>query len=147
MVQGKLHGSIGRIIFLRLEDGARLPQDIDKVLDDQNIGFAMVQGIGGLRWARIGVFSPSENRYYTTDVEAEHGRTLELLSLSGNSVLGPDNTYYTHLHVTLSKAHDKVYAGHLVEAEVSPLAEIFIIEVTGPVEEARRLLSNRWGSP
>ncbi|NOZ30543.1 MAG: DUF296 domain-containing protein [Crenarchaeota archaeon] len=146
MVQGKLLGSTGRVIFLRLDEGARLPQAIDEVLEAQNIGFAMIQGIGGLRWARVATFSPSENKYYSHDVEAEQGHILELLSLSGNSVFGPDNTYYTHLHVTLSKDHNTLYAGHLIEAEVSPLAEIFIIEVIAPIDEARRLLSNRWKS-
>lgn len=145
MVQGKLLASQGRMIFLRLEDGARLPQAIDEVLEAQGIGFAMIQGIGGIRWARLGLFSPNEKRYYTIDVEAEPGRTLELVSLSGNSVLGPDGTYYTHIHAALAKKQNEVYAGHVIEAEVSPLAEIFIIEATAPVEEARRLLSNRWG--
>jgi len=145
MVQGKALSAPGRIIFLRLESGARLPQAIDEELRKQGIGFAMIQGIGGLKWARLAVFSPEEKKYYSTDVEPEPGRTLELLSLSGNSVLGPDNTYYTHIHAVTAAAPGKIYGGHVIEAEVDPLAEIFIIELTGRVEDFQRLLANRWG--
>jgi len=141
---GKVIASTGRFLFVKVEEGSRLPQAIDEVLDSQGIGFALIQGIGGLRWARIAVFSPQEGRYYPVDVEAAEGRVLELVSLSGNSVLGPDGTYYTHLHVAVARAPGEVYAGHLIEAEVEPFAEVFIVEAAGGLEEARRLLKHRW---
>ena len=145
-MQGKSLSSLGRILFLRLDGGARLPQAIDAELEKQGINFAFIQGIGGIKWARIAVFSPADRKYYSYDVEAEPGMTLEMVSLSGNSVLGPDNSYYTHLHVLLAKKPNELYAGHLIEAEVDPLAEIFIFENLGAIDEVRRLLSNRWGN-
>lgn len=141
----RLQAGQGRIFFLKAEEGHRLPQAIDEVLQAQSIGFAMITGIGGLRWARIAVFSPQERRYHPVDVEAEPGRVLEMVGLHGNSVLGPDGSHYTHLHVTLARKPDEVYAGHLIEAEIEPFAEIFIVEALAPIDEARRLLQHRWG--
>jgi len=141
----KLIAAPGRLIFVRVEEGSRLPQAVDEVLAGQGVGFAAIQGIGGLSWARIAVFSPGEGRYYPVDVEAQPGRVLELVSLSGNSVLGPDGSYYTHLHVAVARAPGEVLAGHLIEAEVEPFAEVFILEAAGGLEEARRLLAHRWG--
>jgi len=140
----KLLAATGRLVFVKVEGGSRIPQAVDEALASQGIGFAAIQGIGGLSWARIAVFSPGEGRYYPVDVEAQPGRVLELVSLSGNSVLGPDGSYYTHLHATIARAPGEVLAGHLIEAEVEPFAEIFVLEATGSLEEARRLLAHRW---
>jgi len=144
MVQGKVISSSGRVIFLRLSSGARIPQAIDSELEKQGVNFAMIQGIGGLRWARLAVFSPEEKKYYPVDFEPKENRTIELLSLSGNSVLGPDNSYYTHLHAVIALSPKEIYGGHVIEAEIDPLGEIFIVELTGNIEDFRRLLSNRW---
>jgi len=138
--------TLGRILFVQALQGSRLPQAIDEALEAQEVGFAIIAGIGGLRWARIAVFSPEENRYYPVDVEAEPGRVLELASLQGNSVKGPDGSYYTHLHVVLARKPGEVYAGHLIEAEVDPFAEITVYEAVGSIEEARNLLKHRWAS-
>ena len=135
----------GRLLFLQPLAGSRIPQAIDEALEAQEVQFAFIQGIGGLRWARIAVFSPEENRYYPVDVEAEPGRVLELASLQGNSVKGPDGSYYTHLHVVIARKTGEVYAGHLIEAEVDPFAEILVLEAVGGFEEARRMLAHRWG--
>ncbi len=140
-----VYGAPARMLFVKVEEGERLPQALDEVLSRAGIGFALIQGIGGLRWARIAVFSPAEGRYYPVDVEAAEGRVLELVSLSGNSVLGPDGSYYTHLHVAVARGPGEVYAGHLIEAEVEPFAEVFVLEQATPIEEPRTLLSHRWG--
>ncbi len=134
----------GRTVFLQVQAGSRLHPAIEEVLAEQGIGFSMITGIGGLRWARLAVFSPEENKYYPVDVEAEPGRVLELVNLNGNSVLGPDTSYYTHLHAVVAKAPGEVYAGHLIDAEVDPFAEVFIVELVGAAEEARRILAHRW---
>ncbi|MCE4600296.1 MAG: DUF296 domain-containing protein [Desulfurococcales archaeon] len=144
MASGKALLSRGRVLFLRLDDGFRLPQAIDSELEKQGIKFASIKGIGGIRWARIAVFSPAEKKYYPVDLEAEPGMTMEMTSLLGNSVLGPDNTYYTHLHIVLARKPGEVYSGHLIEAEIHPLAEIFIEENIGSLGDVQRLLSNRW---
>ncbi|MCE4627893.1 MAG: DUF296 domain-containing protein [Desulfurococcales archaeon] len=141
-----VHGATGRIFFVKILEEASPHRAIEEFLADNGIEFAVIKGIGGMAWARLGVFSPDENKYYVTDVEAEPARVLEVVSLIGNSVRGPDGSYYTHLHATLAKSPDKVYAGHLVDGRVRPFLELTVIELVGAGEEARRLLAHRWGT-
>jgi len=136
----------GRLYFLKVPSGSSPHQAVEDLLSRQGVKAAAILGIGGFRWARLGVFSPEEGRYHTLDVEAEPGRVLEVLSITGNSVLGPDNAYYTHLHAVVAKAPGEVYAGHLVDARVEPFLELFILEAIGDVGRLRELLSHRWSS-
>jgi len=137
------HGT-GRVFFVKIRDYSNPHEAIEEFLRDNGIGFASIQGIGGFEWVRIGVYSPEENKYYTEEVKALPGRVLECVSLQGNSILGPDGSYYTHLHVAVARKPGEVYAGHLVDGRVDPFLELVIIELPGSVEEARRLLSHRW---
>lgn len=139
-----VQAAVGRVFFARILDEAEVHRAIEQLLADNGVELAYIAGIGGLSWARIGVFSPEEKKYYTIDVEAEPGRVLEVVSLKGNSVRGPDGAYYTHLHITVARRPGEVYAGHLVDARVRPFLELVVVELQGAAEEARRLLSHRW---
>ena len=134
----------GRLYFLKAPQGSSPHSAVEALLGSQGVKAAWIWGIGGLRWARLGVFSPEEGRYYTEDVEAEPGRVLEVLSIGGNSVLGPDGAYHTHLHAVVAKGPGRVYAGHLVDARVDPFLELFIVELVGDVDRMKDLLSHRW---
>ncbi len=136
--------NVGRVFFVKVLDGSNPHRAIEEFLDANGIEFASIQGIGGFEWVRIGVFSPEERKYYTIDVEPEPGRVLECISILGNSIRGPDGAYYTHLHVTVAKKPDSVFAGHLVDARVRPFLELVIVELQGRVDEARRMLQHRW---
>jgi predicted DNA-binding protein with PD1-like motif len=136
--------SIGRLYFLKVPQGSSPHSAVEELLSSQGVKAAWIWGIGGMRWARLGVFSPEEGRYHTVDVEAEEGRVLEVLSIGGNSILGPDGAYYTHLHAVVARKPGEVYAGHLVDARVDPFLELFIAEAIGDVERMRSLLAHRW---
>jgi len=134
----------GRTFFLKVEEGENPFRAIEDLVTSLGVKAAKITGIGGVEWARIGVFSPSEKKYYTIDVEAQPGRVIEVVSLAGNTILGPDNRAYTHLHVTLATANDQVYAGHLVDARVNPFLEVFIEELIGGTGDLQEILSHRW---
>ena len=140
-------GATGRVYFVKVLEESGVHRAIEEFLEANGIEFAFITGIGGLAWARLGVFSPEENRYYTVDVEAEPGRVLEVASLHGNSVRGPGGAYYTHLHAVLARRPSELYGGHLVDARVRPFLELMIVELTGAGDEARRLLRQRWEKP
>ncbi len=139
--------SAGRVFFFKVPAGSSPHQAVEELLSAQGVRAAGIVGIGGFRWARLGVFSPEESRYYTVDVEAEPGRVLEVLSLIGNSVLGPDGVYHTHLHAVVARGVGEVRGGHLVDARVEPFLELFVFELVGDVERMRELLSHRWAKP
>ncbi len=138
--------SLGRVFFLKAPAESQPHQAVEDLMARQGLKAAAIWGIGGFSWARLGVFSPEEGRYYTADVEAEAGRVLEVLSLQGNSVLGPDGAYYTHLHAVVARSPGEVLGGHLVDARVEPFLELFVAELVGDAGRMRELLSHRWAT-
>ncbi|MCE4617661.1 MAG: DNA-binding protein [Desulfurococcales archaeon] len=135
----------GRTFFLKIQEGENPFKAIEDIVANLGVKAAKIVGIGGMEWARIGVFSPSEGKYYTMDVEALPGKVIEVISLLGNTIMGPDGRAYTHLHVTLARQQSEVYAGHLVDARVNPFLEVFIEELIGETGELEEMLSHRWG--
>jgi predicted DNA-binding protein with PD1-like motif len=136
-------GHARRIVFTRLEEGSKLPESLVKILDELDLGLAVLWGLGGFAEARIAVYDRARNKYRFTHVRAVEGHVLEVATLTGNSVRGPDGTHYPHLHVVVSQAPDKVYAGHLISATVSPFLELVLVELPA-AERASSMLSARW---
>ena len=149
MEGGRSQHAAGRVYFLKVPAESRPHAAVEELLSSQGVAAAFIMGIGGFRWARLAVYSPGENRYYPTDYEARPGRVMEVASLTGNSVLGPDGRYYTHLHAVVAVETGVVAAGHLVDAIVEPFLELVVVELQGGLGDLRRLLSHRWsrGSP
>lgn len=141
---GRSLHSLGRVFFLKVPAGERPHSAVEKLLSSEGVRAAVIQGIGGFRWARLAVFSPVENRYYPSDFEADPGRVIEVASISGNSIRGPDGRYYTHLHAVIAVGPDRVAAGHLVDAVVDPFLELAVVELAGGYESIAGLLSHRW---
>ncbi len=141
---GKSIHTTGRTFFLKVPAEGRPHTAIEELLSSQGVKAAVIQGIGGFRWARLAVFSPIENKYYPKDFEAKAGKVIEAASLTGNSILGPDGRYYTHLHAVIAVDADSVAAGHLVDAIVDPFLELVIIELVDGYEALAGLLSHRW---
>ncbi len=137
--------SVGRVFFVKIKEGVNPHQAIEKFLEDNGISFAYISGIGAFDWIKVGVYSPEENKYYPMDVEAEPGRVLETLALTGNSVLGPDGSYYTHLHVVVARRPNEIYGGHLIDGRVRPFLELIVIELATNIDVPRELLKHRWG--
>ena len=123
-------GSAGRVIVARIPEGHMVHEALGELLRAQDIGFAVITGIGGLRKARIGYFKPGDAEYCVETVEARDGYTLELAALSGNVFRHGDN-YNIHLHAVIGIRPGNVRAGHLVEAEAWPFVEVQLIEVLG----------------
>jgi predicted DNA-binding protein with PD1-like motif len=135
---------VGRVLFFKIPEGSHPHEEIAKVLEENDIRAAVINGIGGFAKAVVGVYSPEEKRYYEEEVVPEEKRVLEVVALNGNSVRGPDGKYYTHLHVALAKGPNNVYAGHLIDAVVRPFLEVAIIELVGDLARIQALLSHRW---
>ncbi len=131
-----------QVVYLKIEEGENPLEAVVKAASSLDIGFAMIQGIGGFEKARIGVFHGTG--YTPLDVEPIPGHILEVASLSGNVVRGPDGKYYPHMHVVLAVRGDKPYAGHLLEARVKPFLEVFLLAWKSIPEELQALFSHRW---
>ncbi len=138
-----LHAT-GRIILLKLEEGESIHQSIARALQEQDIRLAWIQGLGGLKWARIGYFDPANGVYKPVDIEATGDTVLELASLTGNAIKGPNNEYHIHIHAVIGVDDGRTIAGHLVDSTVEPLAEIALIELSGDYMVSYRLFRHRW---
>lgn len=138
---------LGEVFVVRFEPGERVPEAVVRFANEVNACVMMFYGIGGFRWARLGVFREPQG-YYETEVRAPSGSALEVASLIG-SVIYTGKSMHPHIHVTLGTRGEKgleVYAGHLIEAEVYPLLELFIF--TAPctdIEKLREVLPHRFG--
>jgi len=140
----KAYVRTGRIFLVKVEEGEHPHRAIEEILSSQDIKAAWITGIGGFSWARIGVFDPSAKKYDVVDVEPVEGHVLEVASIKGNSIVGGDERYYTHLHVTIARQTSEVYAGHLVDAHVSPFLEILVAELVGDYKSISGMFSHRW---
>ncbi len=134
----------GRVFVLKLNEGEHPHSSIEEMLAKQDIKFAWINGIGGFSWARIGVFDPVNRKYDTMDIEPMEGHVLEVVSLAGNSVLGEDGNYHTHLHVNIARNPGEPYSGHLVDAIVTPFLELLIVELLGDDKSIRGMFKHRW---
>ena len=135
---------IGRVFLLKLHKGGHPHRGIEELLESQGIESAWIYGIGGFSWARIGVFDPDKKTYDTVNVEPEPGHVLEVVSLLGNSVLGEDGKYYTHLHVNIARNPSTPFAGHLIDAIVAPFLEVMMVELVGDTKGIRNMFKHRW---
>lgn len=121
---------LGRILVIRLKIGDRIPEDLIEYLKDANLKSGIIIGIGGLSRAVIGFYRKGE--YIEEEIVAHEGEAVELSALLGN-VASSKGEITLHLHATVG-IRDKVLAGHLIEAEVNPTGEIFVLEVKPELE-------------
>ena len=56
---------------------------------------------------------------------------------------GPGGAHHPHVHAVVARAPGEVYAGHLLEARVSPFLELLVLELPA-AGRAAEMLSARW---
>ncbi len=135
--------SSARIFFAKLDKGAKLPDAITKLALETGSGLLMVTAIGGFSKARLAVYESTTATYHYTDVVPLENHVLEVIALNGNIVC-KDNECKPHLHAIVAKKPDEPLAGHLVEAEVTPFLEVFLIDPAIPGNEAVEALRHRF---
>jgi len=102
--------------------GDELLSGLTEFAVQNHISSAHVSGIGGLLTATLGWGDPSVGAMKKIVVD----RKCELVSLLGN-ISSRNGKPYVHLHAVVSFSDGSTNAGHLIDAHVDPLAEIFIV--------------------
>ena len=105
-------------IYLRLDPGEEIIEQIEKVAKKENIQLAQINGLGALNDFTTGVFDTVEKKFHFEGA-------YEIVSLTG-TVTRQDGEVYLHLHMAAGDKDGHVFGGHLSMAYVSATAEIQI---------------------
>ena len=121
------HGT--RTFAIALETGDRLMDSITRFAADNGLAASEFTAIGALASARLAYFDPARRDYVHIPVEEQ----VEIASLNGRITRpeGGEGDPHLHVHCVLSRRDGSAVAGHLVEAEVRPTAEVFVIDSPG----------------
>lgn len=116
------------LIFIRLLPDEDIIENIQKACEKYQVQTAIViSGIGQLKNIKLGYFKEKED-YAPQTFEKPH----ELLNLSG-TIIKQDDTYLSHLHVSLGNEQKQVIGGHLLGGKINITCEIAILHSTAKV--------------
>ena len=126
------HGT--RTFVVALESGDRLMESIARFAAEEGLAASEFSAIGALASARLAYFDPESKEH----VEIPVTEQAEIASLNGRITRpeGGEGDPHLHVHCVLSRRDGSPVAGHLMEAEVRPTAEVFVTD--SPTELHRR---------
>ena len=84
-------------IYLRLDPGEEIIEQIEKVAKKENIQLAQINGLGALNDFTTGVFDTVEKKFHPIHFEGAY----EIVSLTG-TVTRQDGEVYLHLHISMA---------------------------------------------
>lgn len=116
-------------IVARLDIGDDIVSKVMEITEKENIKLATVSAIGAINDLTIGIFKPSDKKYYENHFKDD----FELLSLQGN-ISTMNNEPYVHLHITVGDEEGNAFGGHLNKAIISVTGELFIDIIDGEID-------------
>ena len=122
------HFGSGRYV-LRLDPGEEVVASIIAFAAECKLTAAWLSGIGSVDHAVLGFLDPKEKVYLkrTFDERLEIGHLAGNVGLSGDQVVA-------HLHAVVSPRELLAYSGHLHEARVGVVVEIFVTGLPGTIQ-------------
>lgn len=127
-MKGQLLSTTGARTFrVTLGQGDEVLSGLTEFAEQNHIESGYITGIGGLLTANLGWGDPANGGFKVTAVDQK----CELVSLIGNVILR-NGKPYVHAHAIVSLSDGSTRGGHLLDAHVSPFAEIFIVEASLP---------------
>lgn len=118
----------GNNYLLVLKRGQPLIASLTAFMEKEKLPGASVSGIGAVQQAEVAYYDVQTEKYKYKKFEP----SMEVLSLTGN--LGYfENKPIVHTHIALAGPDYTVHGGHVKEAVVSLILEIFITPTTKPI--------------
>ena len=128
-------GRAGRVIVARGFEGEDVYEQIEAIAAGENIGSAVVVGLGGLRKARVVVGPKSP----TGPIEPQYTEFDDAREIAGVGTIFRDETGpKLHLHGAIGQGDDVIAGCTRGGATVFCVLEVVIIEIEG-VEASRAL--------
>jgi predicted DNA-binding protein with PD1-like motif len=113
---------------IRFSTGDEILSGLTEFAEQHHIVSAHITGIGGLISAKLGWGSDKVPGMKEIDVTQK----CELVSLTGNISMRGQHPY-VHLHGVVAFSDGSTKGGHVIEAHVDPLAEIFVVTTDPPL--------------
>jgi predicted DNA-binding protein with PD1-like motif len=118
----------GSNYLLDLKQGQPVIASLAAFMEKEKLAGASISGIGAVRKVEIAYYDIIAKKYKYKKFDP----SMEVLSLTGN--IGYfENKPVVHAHVALADSGYAVHGGHLKEAEVSLILEIFITPTSKPI--------------
>lgn len=108
--------------------GDEIVSGLTQFAEQRHIVSAYISGIGGLISAKLGWGSPTVPGMKEIDVTQK----CELVLLTGNISMRGQHPY-VHLHAVVAFSDGSTKGGHVIEARVDPIAEIFVVTTAAPL--------------
>ncbi|MEM0271145.1 MAG: DNA-binding protein [Thermoprotei archaeon] len=120
-------GALGRVVVFGLKPQEDVLPRILSVAQERSIDYALVQAIGTLSRVVLGYYDGETKKYVTKELE-DH---LELVSCLGSLAKDSSGKQVLHLHASVADRQMNVLGGHLIEARVGYLVEVYLNEMAG----------------
>lgn len=122
----------GKEIVLRLDEGEEILRSVVEVCKKENIGSALVNGIGAVGKAELAHFDTTEKEYNSKVFEG----MFEIVSLSGNIAM-LNGEPLLHAHIEIADTDFSTYGGHLVQGIANPTCEIVILPLEAKIKREK----------
>ncbi|MEZ4396889.1 MAG: PPC domain-containing DNA-binding protein [Candidatus Krumholzibacteriia bacterium] len=126
------HRETPRGFLLRLDRGEEIISTLTRWLEEKDIRFGALTGIGAVDDPELGLFTMKTKEYLRTRFEGEY----EIVNLTGN-VSTVDGKPFPHIHGLFSDLGCQVVGGHVFHAEVAVTCEIDLAVYPGEVKRSK----------
>jgi len=134
-------GTLGRVFVLRLEDGDRIPDCIERFASEQGLARAVVSLIGGVGAGSV-VVGPEDGR--ATPIIPMTRALNDVYEAAAVGTLFPDEsgTPRLHMHAALGRGESPLTGCVRQGVDVWKLGEVVLLEIVGNM---RRVLDPAFG--
>lgn len=103
--------------------GDELMSGMTEFAEKNNLKLSEVRGLGGISSAIVSAYDPEKGAFKRFDIDKKG----ELVSLQGEITVQNGKPSF-HAHVVFVLVDGTVHGGHLVEAHIDPIANLFVTE-------------------
>ncbi len=114
-----------------LETGDEAMDCLKRFADEEGLDSATFTAIGAFQRATLAYFDWEQREYLPVPVDEQ----VEVASLTGDIVLGPDGETVVHTHAVLGRRDGSAMAGHLKDGHVRPTLELVLTETPGALRK------------
>jgi predicted DNA-binding protein with PD1-like motif len=120
-------GPAARTFKLSFRKGDELMTGLAEFVRKNHLKDCYFTGYGALDSALLGWYDPPKRAYKKIVIEGES----EIVSLIGNITFDASGKPNIHAHISVAAPDGVVRGGHLIEAHISVVAQIYIVD-SGP---------------